>query len=90
MEIRPKNNVGGISPVGETNAKPRVSAPPADAANFSNSSALNTALHSLPDARPEVVEVGKALVSDATYPPPVVIKRISHLIAAHVSDQTES
>ena len=76
--------------MGGTGPKARVSAPSTDAANFSGSTALNTALQSLPDARPEVVEVGKTLASDSSYPPPVVIKRISHLIAAHVNDQTQS
>ena len=85
MEIRPNNNIGSVPQIGETTAKPRLTPPPADAANFAESSALNSALHSLPDARPEVVATGKALVSDATYPPPVVIKRISHLIAAHLN-----
>ncbi|HTI69012.1 MAG TPA: hypothetical protein VMF06_03555 [Candidatus Limnocylindria bacterium] len=90
MEIRPNNNLGGVNQVSAASAKPRVQAPPVEVANFSGSSALSASLNALPEARPEVVQTGKDLVSQSSYPPPVVIKRISHLIAAHVSEQTES
>jgi hypothetical protein len=86
MEIRPNNSVGNASPVSGVSAKTRVQSPSTDAASFSGSEALSSTLQSLPNSRPEAVEQAKGLVSNPDYPPPVVIKKISNLIAAHINE----
>lgn len=41
---------------------------------------LRNALAALPEVRPEVVERGRALAADPSWPPPEVMRRVSEII----------
>lgn len=51
-----------------------------DNLSSSNTDALRTALNKTPEVRPEVVARGKALASDAAYPPLEIINRLTEMI----------
>ncbi len=59
-----------------------------DAAEFPQTEALNRALAKTEDVRPEVVARGKQLVADANYPPREMIRRIAHLLASNLGDES--
>jgi len=46
--------------------------------------ALEQSLRNAPQARPEVVDRARSLVSDAKYPPDEVLDRVSSLLASHM------
>jgi hypothetical protein len=52
-----------------------------EGARFDNADALEKALERTPDVRSEVVERGKQLVADQTYPPRETLQRIAALLA---------
>jgi hypothetical protein len=88
MEINTNLNTGGVS--GPT--PPTRAASPAkvagDGNSFASSAALENALKSLPDSRPEVVVRGKALANDPSYPPAPLTKALSLFLARNLtSDQ---
>ena len=51
-----------------------------DNLSSSNTDALRTALNNTPEIRPEVVARGKTLATDASYPPLVIINRLTEMI----------
>jgi len=51
-----------------------------DHLSSSNTDALRAALHNTPEVRPEVVARGKALATDAAYPPLEIINRLTEMI----------
>jgi hypothetical protein len=88
MDIRPTGNLDPLSRLGVNGTKKPAPPPAADNADFSDTAAIQEALAALPESRPEVVEQGKGLVAQATYPPPETIKRISNLLAVKFEEQT--
>ena len=56
----------------------------ADPAEFAATQALDLALHSAPDIRPEKVERAARLLEDPNYPPQELIRRLSRLIAVNI------
>lgn len=52
---------------------------------FEQSRSLEAVLNEVPDVRAEAVARGKALVADPNYPSQEQIKKVSHLLAAHLS-----
>jgi hypothetical protein len=52
-----------------------------DAVSFSTSDSLKSKLNNLSTARPEQVAKAKELVSNTTYPPDYVLKRVATLLA---------
>ncbi len=87
MDIRPTGNLDPLSRLGVNGAKKPVPPPASDKADFSDTAAIQDALAALPDSRAEVVEHGKELVAQSTYPPPETIKRISNLLAVKFEEQ---
>lgn len=87
MDIKPTGNLDPLSRLGVNGAKKPVPPPATDKADFSDTTAIRDALEALPESRPEVVETGKGLVAQATYPPPETIKRISNLLAVKFEEQ---
>lgn len=51
-----------------------------DRLSTDQSKALSVALARTPEIRPEVVERGRALAADASYPSPEIVARLSELI----------
>lgn len=61
-------------------AKAILRGPGTDNFSATNSAALRTALESQPEIRPEVVERGRALAADSSYPSSEIIQSISQTI----------
>jgi hypothetical protein len=53
--------------------------------DFEQSRSLDAALAESPDVRAEAVARGKALIADPNYPSQEQIKKMSHLLAAHLT-----
>ena len=56
----------------------------ADQPSFETAETLNRALEQIPATRAAQVTQAKSLLTDTTYPPPELIRRISALIAPHL------
>ena len=87
MEINSNIKAGGVQ--GPTSPqRPASPAKPAgDGVSFDNSAALESALKSLPDSRPEAVERAKALVADPAYPTPEMLQKLSRHLAEHLASE---
>jgi hypothetical protein len=57
-----------------------VRSPGSDQFSAEGSAALRVALASQPEIRPEVVERGRALAADSSYPSPEIIRQVSAAI----------
>jgi hypothetical protein len=55
----------------------------ADGASFPAATSLEARLNEIPAARPEKVELAKALISNSQYPPEDLLARIAVLLAIH-------
>jgi len=88
MEINSNINAGGIQ--GPTSPqRPAAPAKPAgDGVSFDNSAALESALKSLPDSRPEAVERAKEKAIDPHYPPPVLVHKLARLFAIKLQSES--
>ncbi|HAM70665.1 MAG TPA: hypothetical protein DCM86_03370 [Verrucomicrobiales bacterium] len=75
--IRPPGVPGEV----ETQARRATALQSPEAAQFTSSASLNAALSQAPDTRPEEVARARRLVETRSYPPPELIRRISHLLA---------
>lgn len=86
MEIRSNYGSQPVNPTsaGKPAVRPGQSNEPA--VDFSSSQKLEQQLQSLPDARPEVVQRGRELVSSVNYPAKEGIDRISQLLAIKLHD----
>jgi len=91
MEINSNINAGGVQ--GPTSPqRPASPAKPAgDGVSFDNSAALESALKSLPDSRPEAVASAREKAINPNYPPPVLVHKLARLFAIQLqSEQSES
>jgi len=80
IEFNPgRSNVPGASQP----AARRVSATPTETQPHERVQALEQALRDAPKVRPEMVERGRALVSNVAYPPEEVLDRIATLLAVN-------
>jgi hypothetical protein len=71
---------GAITPAdAKPAARPSSTGPARDTLDTTASTALREALAALPEARPEVVEKGRALAVDANYPPRAIIEDLARL-----------
>ncbi len=80
MEIKTNMNVGavnGVIPAKPSQTPARTSAPDP----FASSNALEGALKSVPDSRPDEVERAKKLISDPNYPSADTVKKLSEFLA---------
>ena len=90
MNVQPSSGQNPTTGISASGFKPAVPPKAEDQASFQNSEALNNALNSTPDVRPEVVTRAKDLVSSSIYPPPRVIRQISTLLAIGIASQEKS
>ena len=81
MEIRSNYGSQPVNPTPSGKPAPRPGQSTESSVDFSSTQKLEEKLHSLPDARPEVVQRGRELVSNLNYPPQEGIDRISQLLA---------
>jgi hypothetical protein len=91
MEINSNINAGGVQ--GPTSPqRPASPAKPAgDGVSLDTLAALESALKSLPDSRPEAVERAKEKAIDPNYPPPVLVHKLARLFAIQLqSESSES
>ena len=88
MEINSNIKAGGVQ--GPTSPqRPASPAKPAgDGVSFDNSAALESALKSLPDSRPEAVERAKEKAIDPHYPPPVLVHKLARLFAIKLQSES--
>ena len=92
MEIKSNNSASSkpVVPPTPVAASARAVDVQTDAVEFSRTNAINQAMSSEPATRPEVVARAKQLVSDDNYPPPVVIGRITKLLAIQLASDTNA
>lgn len=84
MEINTNMNVGAVNgaiPANRSQAASR----PAATDPFASSNALEGALQSVPDSRPDAVERAKQLISDPDYPSADTVKQLSNFLADKLS-----
>jgi hypothetical protein len=89
MKINPNTNpvrVDGAQP-----PKPAASAklPAAEVDSFAGSTAVNSALRSSPDSRPEAVDRARGLINDPAYPGPETLRKVSQLLASQIDSPNE-
>ncbi len=87
MQVNPSNNTNAPGNITRQSANPPVRNE-RDQAEFGNVDALNQALKSTPDVRPEAVLKAKGLVDDPHYPPAEAIRRIANLLAIDLTQST--
>jgi hypothetical protein len=81
MEINMKINAGGVTaatPAKRSSPQPLA---PGDADSFESSNALDGALKSVPDVRPEAVARARILINDPNYPSADTVKQLSGFLA---------
>ena len=85
MEINMKINAGSISatPAVKRSA-PKPLSPNGDGDSFASTNALEGALKSLPDARPDAVARARQLINDPNYPSADTVKQLSSFLAARL------
>lgn len=86
MEIRSNYGSQPVNPAHTGKPAVRPGQSSESTVDISSSQKLEEKLQSLPDARPEVVQRGRELVSDVNYPPKEGIDRISQLLAIKFND----
>jgi hypothetical protein len=85
MEIRPNRNVEYIPHAGsKQGARPVANYGAEGLSFFGKAQALESKLASEVEVRAEVVEKGRALVSQSEYPPTETINKIAALLAANL------
>jgi hypothetical protein len=85
MEINTSMNVSGINGSTPSGRPPAAAKAAPDTASFTRSEAMDAALKSLPDSRPEAVERARQLISDPSYPSPGVVKQLSQFLTANLN-----
>jgi len=85
MEIQPSSSYSPVAPAESRTAR-RAAAAPTDAGEFASTEALQRALESTPDVRPEAVARGKALAESDQYPPAATLTALARLFAVEFGD----
>lgn len=89
MEVSPNLNAGSVNRAPSSQPVGQRTKPEAVGTAFANAEALDEALRSTPDTRPEVVARAKKLVEDVNYPPRETINKIANLLAIHFTSGPE-
>jgi anti-sigma28 factor (negative regulator of flagellin synthesis) len=61
-----------------------------DEMTLTTAQSLNRSLEQTPDVRPDKVAEAKALIQDGSYPPAVIIRKISALLAIKLDPQNNA
>ncbi len=89
MEVNTNLGMSGVGGPVPPKRTTRTAGKAPEAASFANSTALEKALKSTPDSRPEAVARARALINDAAYPSPETLKKISTLLAENTLSSEE-
>ncbi len=82
MQINPTNN---LTPLPGPRRVTGSETPPAqDAADFSTTDSIRSALRNAADVRPDEVERARSLIDTSIYPPEETIRKIANLMAMSV------
>ena len=87
MEINSNINAGGVQGPTPPQRPASPAKPAGDGVSFDNTAALESALKSLPDSRPEAVERAKEKAIDPDYPPPVLVHKLARLFAIQLQSE---
>ena len=89
MRINSNSEASAVSATpGRTTApEPRLGQ---DKLAFTTTDSLNLSLEQTPEVRPDKVAKAKALIPDVAYPPEVIIRQISALLATKLSSQNKA
>lgn len=87
MEIKFNSEISSVSRATGTAAKSGQVTPAGQEAAFDNTDALNQALATTPDIRPDEVARVKSVFSDEHYPPLEMMHKIACLLAVRTDDQ---
>lgn len=82
------NTVARTTPAATSAAK-AVNAQAADSVSFAQAEAINKSLKEEPDVRSSEVERAQNLIGQVQWPPEVVIRRFSNLLAIHMASENE-
>jgi hypothetical protein len=91
MEIDANMKWGAVNglPPATPSATGATPAPSVEGDSFASSAALEAALKSAPDIRPEAVAGGRDLVSNANYPSDDTIKQLSDFLATQLQSDSD-
>lgn len=81
MEVNNNNNIDAAQWVRVNQTKPRPPQAESDSTSFQRVEALDQAMQTTPDVRPQAVERAKKLISDVRYPGDETIRGIASLLA---------
>ena len=89
MEIKSNMGAGGVPEMTPSKRSAQSSQSSSDGVSFTSSQALDAALESSPNVRPEQVQRARELINDPNYPPMVTIRKFSALLAIHIDSVNE-
>jgi hypothetical protein len=89
MEINNNMKVGAVNGVITAKRSPAVARASGATDPFASSTALESALKSLPDSRPEAVDHARELINDPSYPSADVVKKLSGFLADKLTANAE-
>jgi hypothetical protein len=87
FHLRNLDTVGVAAPVRNAPKEMPTSAAYEEVA-LENSRALTVALHETPEIRADIVRRATELVGEPSYPPPETIRKISHLLAIQLHQES--
>jgi len=85
MEINANMNVGGLNGLTPTKQSTPTAKKVSVDDSFAGTNALEGALNSVPDVRPEAVARAKELINDPQYPSADTVKQISTFLAGKLT-----
>jgi hypothetical protein len=87
MEINTNMNVSGVNgliPRGRSTAAANTAS---DTASFTGAAGVDAALESLPESRPDAVELARQLISNPGYPSSDTMKQLSEFLASRLNSE---
>jgi hypothetical protein len=89
MEINTNMNVSGVNGFIQPGRASSAAKATPDTASFPGTAGLETALGSLPDSRPEAVDLAKSLIGDPTYPSRGVVSQLAQYLTRNLTSQNQ-
>jgi anti-sigma28 factor (negative regulator of flagellin synthesis) len=87
MRVNPNTEASVVSAIQGRTAAPQPSLGQ-DKLALTTAESLNRSLEQTPEVRADKVAEAKALVQNGSYPPPVIIRKISALLASKLNTQS--
>jgi hypothetical protein len=89
MEINMKINAGGITATTPAKRGAPKSLSPNGGDSFASTNALEGALKSLPDVRPDTVARARQLINDPDYPSASTVRQLSDFLAGKLQSSAQ-